>query len=264
MFCLLLVFIVVLAGISVLFRMNIQQAFYTTAKPKPVTPLTGSVKVPIFLYHYVEYVKEKNDTIRQSLTVNPDIFEKQIVTLQQAEYTFLTARDLGNAMDGKTELPPKPVMLTFDDGHWDMDTDILPILEKYRVKATVYMVSGLLDANDFMTQEQLLHVYKSGLVEIGAHTAHHVPLEGQHRKDVLVEVFQSKDVLEGILNTKVVSFAYPDGTFDEQAVAAVRDAGFTTAVSTIQGVEQSQYNRFFLSRLRPGQRTGEELLQYLQ
>ncbi len=225
---------------------------------------TATFYVPILMYHYIEYVQDKKDTIRQSLNVNPNIFEQQIQTLQGAGYTFLTARQLGDILDNKIAAPPKPILLTFDDGHRDFYTNAFPLLKKYQVHATAYIIPGFTGGVDFMTQAQLQEVATSGLVDIGAHTVHHIALKGRPYSAVSFEVGQSKAILERTYHISVVSFAYPGGSFDQQAINSIKDAGFTTAVSTIPGEAQSQKNRFFLFRLRPGSRTGKNLLSYLQ
>ena len=223
----------------------------------------ASFRVPILLYHYVEYVTDKKDTIRQSLDIEPNTLDSQIKTLKDAGYNFITAGDLAKVIDGKATLPKKPIILTFDDGHWDLDTNVLPILKKYNVKATAYIISGFIGGSDFLTSAQLNDVIKSNLVEIGAHTVHHVGLAGESLSEVKYEVEESKKELEEGYNVKVVSFAYPAGRFDQQAIDVVKNAGFSTAVSTIPGVAQSNLNRYFLYRLRPGYRRGQELLDYL-
>lgn len=225
---------------------------------------SATMRIPILLYHYVEYVQDKKDTIRQSLNINPYTFEQQVITLKDAGFTFMTAKELGNVINGKTKLPNKPILLTFDDGHWDLDTAVLPILKKYNVKATAYIITGFIGWSDFMDKKQLQEVIDSGLVDVGAHTVHHVALKGEPFSLVKNEVDQSKQMLEDIYHISVVSFAYPGGSLDKQAISLVKEAGFTTAVSTIPGVEQNQQNELFLYRIRPGYRTGEALLTYLQ
>jgi peptidoglycan/xylan/chitin deacetylase (PgdA/CDA1 family) len=244
-------------------KSEVQQIPKSVQDTMPLKP-SVSIRVPILLYHYVEYVRDKRDTIRQSLDIMPNTFDAQVKTLLDAGYTFLTASELADILDGKLTMPAKPILLTFDDGHWDLYTDVLPILEKYHVKATAYIISGHIDGADFMTKEQFQSVIQSGLIEVGAHTIHHVALAGKLNPVVLYEVGQSKKQLEDIYHISVTSFAYPGGSFDQKAIEAVRSFGYHTAVSTIPGIEQSQVNRLFLYRLRPGYRTGESLLSYLQ
>lgn len=224
---------------------------------------SATFRVPILLYHYVEYVQNKTDKLRVELNVNPDVLDSQIVTLKNAGYTFMTAAQLGDVLDGKTKMPEKPILLTFDDGHWDFYTDVLPILEKYQIHATAYIITGFLGGSDFMSPAQLEAVIKSGLVDVGAHTVYHLSLSGLPYATVKYEIDQSKETLQNVYHVNAVSFSYPNGSFDLQAVQLVKDDGFTTAVSTVPGIYQNQTNRFFLYRLRPGYRTGNVLLDYL-
>jgi peptidoglycan/xylan/chitin deacetylase (PgdA/CDA1 family) len=226
-------------------------------------PVNAAYNVPILMYHYVENVKDTRDTFRQSLNISPDIFEEQLKTLVGAGYTFLTASELGEVIDGQRELPEKPVLLTFDDGHWDILSDVVPLLKQYRAKGTVYIITDFLNGSDFLSESELREVIKSGVFEIGAHTVHHVSLPGKMPETVKYEVEESKNYLEGKFNIWVNAFAYPNGALDLQSLKVVREAGFTTAVSTVPGVEVTSANRLALYRLRPGRRTGEALLDYL-
>ncbi len=237
-----------------------------SATPTPTTaPIAWPRRLPIFMYHYVEYVQDKGDTIRQSLDITPYTFEKQIETLVAGGYTFLTAKDIGELFDGNvTTIPEKPIVLTFDDGYRDFYTDAFPILKKHNVKATVYVIAGVVDFRNYMTEKQLQEIAASGLVDVGAHTVHHVSLKNMDAATVEKEVRESKQMLEAITGQSVVSFAYPNGSYDEAAMAAVKAAGFTTAVATKPGIENGPSNQYDLVRLRTGGRSGEQLLQYLE
>lgn len=224
---------------------------------------TQEVRVPILLYHYVEHIKDPKDTIRRSLTILPETFEAQIVTLIKDGYTFLTVSDVVSAMRGHAKLPPKPIVLTFDDGHWDLATDVLPILKKYHVQATAYIISGFIGKSDFLSEVQLREVINSGLVEIGSHTVHHLQMAGLSVPELDNESRISKQQLEHAYKLHIVSFAYPSGSFNQAAIDAVKLSGYQSAVSTIPGVMQSEANLYFLSRIRPGAKTGGELLRFL-
>jgi len=218
-------------------------------------------RVPVFLYHYIEYVKD--DPGRQKLTVPPNIFISQIETLKNAGYTFITPNDLMDDLLGKTKLPEKLVILTFDDGYMDFYTDVFPILKKENVKGVAYIVPNFLNRPNYMFTFQLKEVAKSPLVEIGAHTMNHVWLKGISKATAKYEISQSKKSLADMLHLSINSFAYPYGALDQQAVDLVKNAGYTNAVSTIPGIVQTEQNKFFLYRLRPGYRRGEELIKFL-
>jgi peptidoglycan/xylan/chitin deacetylase (PgdA/CDA1 family) len=231
---------------------------------RPLHILPKFVRVPILMYHYVEYVKDKGDTIRQSLDITPYTLEQEIITLKNAGYTFLTNSELTQILDGAKRLPNKPILLTFDDGYRDFYTDAYPILKKYNVQATEYLIAGWTGYPNNMTEAQIKEIAADGLVEIGAHTVHHTWLKGLPLKTVQYEVVESKKILEAMIGKPVTSFAYPYGAFDLAAVNAVAQAGFTSAVTTVPGIDQPQIHRYFLYRLRPGGRTGESLLSWLE
>lgn len=229
----------------------------------PPAPIPLHFKVPILLYHYVEYVKDQGDKIRISLDIQPYIFEQQLKTLKDAGYTFMTPSEVPEVFNGKLSLPAKPVILSFDDGYRDFYYDVFPLLKKYDAKAVAYIVPGFLDRPNNLTTWQLKEISKSGLVEIGAHTMYHAYLKGLNEKNAKFEVEQSKVQLEKLLGIKVVSFAYPYGAFDLKAAQIVKNDGFETAVSTVSGNDVNTNNLYFLYRIRPGARIGMDLLRVL-
>lgn len=227
------------------------------------TPPAISFRVPILMYHYVEYIKDSKDKIRISLHIPPNVFESQLQTLQENGYTFITTSDIDLALAGKIKLPPRPILITFDDGYRDFYTDVYPILKKHRAKATLYVIVGFLDRPNHLLKSQLQELAGSGLVEIGAHTMNHLWLRGGNYNTVKYEIAESRKELQVMLNLPINSFAYPFGAFDNQAIQAVKDAGFMDAMSTVPGIQASSDNAYFLYRLRPGWRTGQELITYL-
>jgi len=243
-----------------------QTAITSQSKTKPEKTFSQIApkwpkKIPILMYHYIEYVQDKGDTIRQSLDISPYTFERQIQTLVNAGYTCITARELGEMFDGKREIPDKPVLLTFDDGYRDFYTDAYPIMKKYQVKGTVYVVSGFIGYRNYMTELQIQTIAHEELVEIGSHTVHHVSLTHAPVEEIQKELLDSKSMLEQLIGLPVVSFAYPNGSFDDSAVKEVSASGFTTAVITKPGIDIDPKDRFKLVRIRPGSNVGEDLLK---
>jgi peptidoglycan/xylan/chitin deacetylase (PgdA/CDA1 family) len=226
--------------------------------------VSAAQPVPILMYHYIAENPNPSDTARNYLSVSPSKFEEQLAYLKNNGYTTISLDELYGIYNLQIPSPAKPVVLTFDDGYGDFYTDVFPILKKYHVKATQYVISGVIGKPNYMYDNQIKEIIRSGLVEIGAHTVHHVSLANKLPVVAKYEIQKSKSDLERIFNIKVVSFAYPNGSFDEQAIKIVKDAGYSNAVSTVPGIDQSQNNRFFLYRLRPGYKTGEELLNYLE
>jgi peptidoglycan/xylan/chitin deacetylase (PgdA/CDA1 family) len=245
-------------------KQNVQKVIPKEVKSAHLQATTSaSFRIPILMYHYVEYVKDRKDLTRQSLDIEPAIFDEQIKSLVDAHFTFLTMADVGDIIDGNKELPSQPVVLTFDDGYRDFYTDAYPILRKYNVKATAYVVPGFFDQPNYMLTSQIKILAKDDNIELGAHTMHHVWLKDMTSFLAEREISQSKYKLEDLIHKPVVSFAYPYGAFDNSAIDLAKKAGFVTAVSTIGGIEASKNNRYFLYRIRPGYMTGPVLTNYV-
>lgn len=231
--------------------------------PATTSAVSHSIRIPILLYHYVEYVKDRRDTIRAGLNIQPHILEAQIKTLKDDGYLFVSSSYVSLALSGKIRPREKIVMLTFDDGYLDFYTDVFPILQRQQVRATAYIVPDFLDKPNFMHTWQLVEIAKSPFIEIGAHTMDHVLLPGADYKTAEYQITQSKTKLEHLLGIPVTSFAYPFGGFDEQAMRLAQKAGFSSAVVTKPNIIQTSNDRYALYRLRPGARTGKALLEYL-
>ncbi len=221
-------------------------------------PLPKSVRVPILLYHYVEYNHDPKDTIRIGLTVTPFWFEKQLQYLIANGYQTVTLDEVQSAIRGWTQLPPKPVVLTFDDGYRDFYTDAWPVLLKYHEKATTFIVPDFLDKINYMFSWQVSQIAteSGGLITIGAHTRHHLSLPSLPADKAWDEIFGSKMELEQKFSVPVTDFAYPYGSLNLAVQSKVIKAGFLTAVSTIFGETEGKDNMFYLPRIRVGNYDG--------
>ncbi|MFC7193458.1 polysaccharide deacetylase family protein [Halosimplex aquaticum] len=132
------------------------------------------------------------------------------------------------------------VAITFDDGFSNFYKYAVPLLRKYEIPATVFIVSGTLDntktnleTDRTMNRAQLKELVDDDLITIGNHTRTHPELPTlSSERQVREEIVGAKENLESILGTDIDLFAYPYGEFDERAVAAVRDT-HRAAVATI-------------------------------
>lgn len=221
-------------------------------KERIATESAKSFRLPIVMYHYVEYVQDKNDKLRIALNTAPSVLDWQIKSLVDSHYNFLFAREIPEIISGRMIIPTKPIVLTFDDGYEDFYYYAFPILKKYQTKATIYIMYNYLNKRGYMNVSQIQEIIKSGLVEIGSHTLNHAYLKNIKKELAWKEVYENKVDLEKIFNISVSSFAYPYGAFDALSLELVKKAGYTNAVSVVPGIYQSGNNLFYLSRIRPG------------
>ena len=224
---------------------------HATKTASIATP-TAKLRLPIITYHYVEFVKDKRDVIRQKLTINPRLFEQQIKSLHDAGVQSYFVKDVPALLKGELVLATKSAVLTFDDGYRDFYTDAFPILKKYQMKSTIFLISSFLGRNDFLTLDQVTEMLGSGLIEVGSHTLHHANLKKANLNYATDEIVQSKANLEKLFGISVESFAYPYGAYDDQTVKLVKEASYSAAVSTAPGVSHTQDDLFTLKRWRAG------------
>jgi peptidoglycan/xylan/chitin deacetylase (PgdA/CDA1 family) len=237
----------------------------TKPTPNPtIPPATFHLKVPIIMYHYVEYVKDPRDTMRETLNIKPDIFETQLKTINKEGYTSYFVKDVAAALNGYKKLEDKSIVLTFDDGYEDFYTYAFPLLKKYGVKATYYVINNLVGTKGYVTEKELKEIVNSGLVEVGAHTLDHTYLKGMSKQAQEKEIIESKVGLEEMLGIRISTFAYPFGAFDDNAIEVVKEASFSAAVSVIPGNVHSINEKYYLYRIRAGGFQGPHMMENIE
>lgn len=219
---------------------------------KAAAKRSKAVRLPIIMYHYVDYVKDVNDLAKNKLTIGPGVLRQQLHSLAEAGYRTYFVKDIPAMVDGTLIPEHKSVILTFDDGYEDFYIHVLPLLKRYRMKATLYVIYNYIGRKGFLNVAQLRAIVDSGLVEIGAHTLNHLYLAQSPKSLALEEINLSKQLLEQSLGVTVNTFAYPYGAFDVSTLELVEEATYSAAVSVIPGVKLDRENIFFLPRIRAG------------
>jgi peptidoglycan/xylan/chitin deacetylase (PgdA/CDA1 family) len=209
------------------------------------------VVVPILLYHYVRTNPVARDREGFRLSVTPADFARQMALLHAGGAQTVSLSDVVQALDGGPPLPPRAVVLTFDDGHDDFATRAVPVLQAYGQTATAFVVPGFLGRSSYMTADQVQTVAAAGMT-VGAHTMHHVDLAVLAPAVAEQEISQSRTVLQQLTGQPVLDFAYPYGIFTGRVMAMVQKAGFQDAASTEPGTRQYGGQRFILRRIEVG------------
>ncbi len=238
----------------------INYSFETSSSSSSQVAEPGSLRIPIFMYHYLEVVRNPKDTLRVRLAVTPTIFEEQLATLQKNGFHTLFVRDVPAILSGSLQVS-RPVVLTFDDGYEDFYTEAFPLLKKYQAHATLFLINDFIGKGDYLTEAQIREIVASGLVEIGAHTLDHLDLRTLSINGQTRQILGSKDDLESRFGVAVTSFAYPSGRYTADTLSIVRKSGFTAAVSTNPGSLQAPSLIFTLRRLREMDIIGKKTLQ---
>ncbi len=210
--------------------------------------VVSATSVPILMYHKVMELGPATSIMNQRISINPKKFEQQLQYLHDNNYTTITVRDLAHAMKVNTYEPRTTVALTFDDGTTDFYDTVLPLLQKFHMRATLYANPGFNGNDDRMTHKQLREVADSGLVEIAGHSMSHLHMPTISDDELHYEVFDCKAMLEKITGAPVYSFAYPFGEYNDAVIAEVQSAGFESSVIASEEKPRSPEKMFTIPR----------------
>ena len=211
---------------------------------RPGLDSVNGPKVIVLNYH-------KIDNMHISLSVKPEDFERQMKYLAEHNFHSITPRELYAALVGGAELPENPVLITFDDGYMDNYTNAYPILKKYGLKATIFVITGFLDRAQpgYFTWGQAAEMEASGLIDIESHTVTHTSLTDLTEEQVKMELERSKNDIERRLGKQVDFLAYPTGTYNLHIAALVKEAGYKGAFTVKYGNVDRASNVFAIERV---------------
>lgn len=191
------------------------------------------VTVPVLCYHRF------GPTVADSMTVTTKVFESQLQWLKDHQYTVIPLRTLVNYLRGQGPPPPeKSVVITVDDGHKTVFTEMQPLVRKYNIPVTLFLYpSCLSNASYALTYEQLKQLQATGLFDMQGHTFWHPNFKkekkklkpAEYQKLVDTQLMKSKAVLEKKLGTTVDLLAWPFGIYDADLERDAAKAGYVAA-----------------------------------
>ena len=223
----------------------------TRSVPVLVPPRGGAVRtvqVPVLTYHRVHTMPAVG---QPDLIVDPSTFAAELAALHDGGYHAISQAQLFDALYKGASLPPKPVLISVDDGYVDDVRAILPELQRWHVVATFFVITGRTTEPGFLSADQIRELDRAGM-DVGDHTAHHVDLRLLSRGELEAETAGSRQALQSILGHQVYYFAYPFGAYNDTVVRAVRAAGFTMGFTTAGGITESASAPLTMPRVHVG------------
>jgi polysaccharide deacetylase len=212
------------------------------AAPAPVPPPEDDVKVLVLNYHMV-------NSMFISLAIEPEDFDWQMKYLVDHGYHTISPDELYDFLTGQGTLPDRPVLITFDDGYEDNYTNAYPILKKYNLKATIFVVTGFLSKRKgYLTWEQLREMEQNGIT-IESHTVTHAPLPDLPDERIREELVESKQQAEAELGHPIEFIAYPTGAHDLHIVGIAQEAGYKGGFTVKYGNVDRASNVYALERV---------------
>lgn len=215
-------------------------------------PRTGAVQVPILVYHIVRPSYPSDSAGVKAIAVTPETFDAQLQYLKTRGYRVVGFGDLERSLAATSSapLPPKPIIISFDDGWRDQFQYAFPILQKYGDAATFFVFTRGIGRRGFLGWDDLRRMQSAGMT-IGAHSLTHPFLtKVTDPAKLWGEIYGSKRILEEGLGRPVTEFAYPFGQYDPAIISLVKLAGFRSARGDLwKGSRQSQDALYTLSAM---------------
>ncbi|GAG57913.1 unnamed protein product [marine sediment metagenome] len=183
--------------------------------------------IPILTYH--NFTKDESSSYR----INIEEFEKQMDYLATHNYSVISLSELLKGLRD-SQLPPKPIVITIDDGFKSTFTLAYPVLKKYNFPATLFLYTNFIEKNSgSLTWKEIREMTKNN-IEIGSHTLSHCNLLKYKKNEnyetylarIRREIFLSKEILESKIGGKVKFFAYPYGVYSPVIKNLVIQAGY--------------------------------------
>ena len=207
-----------------------------------IDEIVSGSKILVLNYHQIA----NNFT---PLSVPPAVFDEQMAYLKDHGYITITPEELYEGIEENLSLPEKPVLITFDDGYVDNYNNALPIIKKYGMRATVFIVPGFTDNNpNYLTWNQLKEMERNGF-NGQSHTLTHQALEELPDDAIRAELLNSKLMLEKNLGHPIDFLAYPTGTYNLHIAGIAKDVGYKAAFTIKYGNVDKGSNIYALERV---------------
>lgn len=214
-------------------------------------PADTQLWIPTLVYHRISIAPKNAGSVYKSLTIEPEWLEKHLQYLKENNFETVKFSDVAEFFETGKPLPiavgKKPVMINFDDGYKDFYENAFPILQKYEMTGTVFVIVKSVGNGAYMNWDQVKEISAAG-IEVGAHTMYHPALTAS--KKAKWEIEESKRALQEKLGTEITTFAYPSGKWNSYVENLVKEAGYKSARSFTTGNGISLKNLFHIPVVR--------------
>jgi peptidoglycan/xylan/chitin deacetylase (PgdA/CDA1 family) len=208
--------------------------------------------IPILVYRRFDPAKPGPTTVRTS------VFEAQLAWLEDHHYRLLPLHAAIDELRSHSDASVPAVVLTVDDGHRSVYTEMFPLIVKHHVSVTLFIYpSAISNASYALTWDQIKKMQASGLVDVESHTYWHPNFRRERARlspvdyaaFVKLQMERSRQALESRLGIKVDELAWPYGIYDRELEEAARRAGYTTAFAFDGGLASSGCDPYAIPRI---------------
>jgi peptidoglycan/xylan/chitin deacetylase (PgdA/CDA1 family) len=185
-------------------------------------------EVPVLCYHNIKNFRPGESDRMKSYTVTPAAFAEQMKALSDSGYKTILPHQLYDYLVYGAALPPKPVMISFDDTDADQYTIGATEMNKYGFKGVYFVMTISINRPRYMTEEQIRNLSDSGH-SIASHTWDHHMVTKYTGADWDSQFVKPKIRLEKITGKPVDYFAYPFGLWSKESITELKKRGYKLA-----------------------------------
>jgi peptidoglycan/xylan/chitin deacetylase (PgdA/CDA1 family) len=192
------------------------------------TAILAKKEVPVLCYHHIRDFRPGESATMKNYSVSPTLFAEQMKVLSDSGYETILPEQLYEYLVHDGKLPPKPVMISFDDTDAEQYDIGATEMNKYNFKGVYFIMSVSINRPRYMSNDQLKRLSDSGHV-IAAHTWDHHMVTKYAGTDFETQLVKPKEKLETIAGKPVEYFAYPFGLWNEAAIPEIEKSGYKLA-----------------------------------
>jgi len=227
--------------------------------------------LPVLMYHHINH--HKSDMV----TITPEAFEGQMEYLYRAGYRTLKIAELIAYINNGLTLTRKAVVVTFDDGWLDNYMYAFPILKKYKINATVFLITNRVENASknaakipslIPTHEEsklliekgeahkvalnwklIKEMSDSGMIEFYSHTKSHAKCNSLTEKELMEELKESREIIEKRLGSPCPYFCWPYGKYNDLGRKCCKKTEYKALFTTNHGVVETGSDPFAINRI---------------
>lgn len=185
-------------------------------------------EVPILCYHRIRNGLASDGANMKTYSVSPSQFAAQMKALHDNGFQTISPEQLYNYLANNGKLPPKPILITFDDTREEHYRIGAAEMKKYGFKGVFFIMTVSINRPGYMTKTQIKNLSDNGHT-IGVHTWDHHLVTKYKGTDWDIQLVKPKKLLENITGKPVHYFAYPSGIWDKTAISKIKNSGYRLA-----------------------------------
>lgn len=230
---------------------------HATGEKKPSTETQTNVslpvrfeptaqRVPVLMYHHLVPAEENDGS--NGAVISVEAFAEQMEYLFAAGYRTATLKDLYLFITGQKDLPPKTVVLTFDDGYASNYQYAYPILKQYHFRAVQFPITGKVNfwvprmTEEMMTKSTDVFEFHSHSHSLHYYIGDRAAMLVLDAETILEDLRRSRELLD------CFAFSYPFGAFSEEVIEMLKITGYKMAFTIRPGYVYPGDDPFLLNR----------------